>query len=191
MKSTFLTLITYLIVFTGDTSTSSILENGNSKFNNAFIEKNYNVNPIDEIEDNDFILSTLEEKVNYQTINDQFDLSINSERSFPNRFDESKTYKEVTVSLLNNSSTIFSYYLSHSKNIFLKGIIYTDQLTLANGVKVGMNRVEIGQIFNCKLDTTKNKFRIYDIDDLIEVILNFDSTGKIFAIKINTSGYVS
>ena len=95
------------------------------------------------------------------------------------------------MSLSNDSSTILSYYLTDSKSIFLKGIIYTNQLTLPNGVKVGMNRVEIGQIFNCTLDTTKDKFRIYDIDGLIEVVLNFDSLGTIAFIEINTSGYVS
>ena len=174
------------MAFIGDTSTSPVKKDLVSGS-----QKKYNTSPIDEIEDNHFILLILEEKLNYQTIKDQFDLNINSERSFPNRFDESKTDKEVTVSLLNDSSTAFSYYLSHSKNIFLKGIIYTPQLILAKGVKVGISRTEIGKIFNCTPDSTKNQFKIYDVDGLTEVILNFNSSGNIIFIDINTSVYVS
>ena len=194
MKPIFLTLTIFLMAFSGDASISDIEEDKgllNLDLRNAFVENKYNIGSIDEIEDNDFIISTIEEKVNYETILNQFSLNINSERSSQNRFDENKTDKEVTVSLSNDSSTILSYYLSDSKNIFLKGIIYANQLILPNGVKVGMSRVEIGQIFNCTLDTTKNKFRIYDIDDLIEVVLNFNSSGNIAFIEINTSGYVS
>ena len=118
-----------MIVFRGDASISPIREDIGEidlDLSNSFIEKKYNIGSIDEIEDNDFIISTIEEKVNYQTIKNQFSLNINSERSFQNRFDENKTDKEVTVSLSNDSSTIFSYYLSDSKSIFLKGIIYTN-----------------------------------------------------------------
>ena len=194
MKPVFLTLSIFLMVFSGDASTLDVDENKgllNLDLRKAFFENKYTIGSINEIEDNDFIIATIDENVSFKTIQSQFSLNIINERSFQNRFDGNKTDKEVTVSLSNDSSTILSYYLTDSKSIFLKGIIYANQLTLPNGVKVGMNRVEIGQIFNCTIDTTKDKFRIYDIDGLIEVVLNFDSLGTIAFIEINTSGYVS
>jgi hypothetical protein len=150
-----------------------------------------NDNPVSEIEDNDFIISAIEDKISYNTIRNMFNLEVESERSLPNRFNSSQRDKEITFSLSEDPSTVFSYYLSTSKSIFLKGIIYTEKVVLPRAVKVGMNRIEIGQVFNCVLDSNKNVFRIYDADGLIEIVLNFNPSGKIFAIEVNTSGYVS
>lgn len=187
MKTIFLAILVFLVILVGYSS----------NFNKEVIEKSesktlfFNNNSISEIENNDFILSTIEEKVDYNTVKGKFTLKVKSERSLPNRFNSSQTDKEITFLLSEDPSTTFSYYISYSKSIFLKGIIYTDTVILSKGVKVGMNRAEIGQIFNCVLDSGKNVFRIYDTDDLIEVVLNFNSSGKVFAIEINTSGYVS
>jgi hypothetical protein len=150
-----------------------------------------NDNPVSEIEDNDFIISAIEDKISYNTIRNMFNLEVKSERSLPNRFNSSQTDKEITFSLSEDPPTVFSYYLSTSKSVFLKGIIYTDKIVFPRAVKVGMNRIEIGQVFNCVLDSNKNVFRIYDADGLIEIVLNFNPSGKIFAIEVNTSGYVS
>jgi hypothetical protein len=188
MKSFFLTVLIFMMIGMG------YALNFNKKITRKKLESRSlisNDNPISEIEDNDFILSTIEDKISYNTVKGQFNLKITSERLLTNRFNNSRTDKEITFSLFEDPSTVFSYYLSTSKSVFLKGIIYTDKIVFPRAVKVGMNRIEIGQVFNCVLDSNKNVFRIYDADGLIEIVLNFNPSGKIFAIEVNTSGYVS
>jgi hypothetical protein len=193
MKTTFLTLLIALTACKGDAKNFTVSDKNIDipvKINNHISRKQ--INGITEIENNDFIISTLNQKVNYETIKNSFSINTVSEKSIVNIHDNTMTDKEITVSLLNDTKTNFSYYLTNAKNILLKGIIYSTEIELMNGIKVGNNINKIEQLFGCVIEKTlNNKFRIFDSDGLIEIIINFNDLGNITYIEINTSGYVS
>ena len=192
MKTTFLTLLIALTACKGDAKDHTVSYKNIDipvKINNQIKKQ---INGITEIENNDFIISTLNEKINYETIKNSFSINTVSEKSIINIHDNTMTDKEITVSLSNDTKTNFSYYLTNTNNILLKGIIYSTEIELMNGIKVGNNINTIEQLFGCVIEKTlNNKFRIFDSDGLIEIIINFNDLGNITYIEINTSGYVS
>lgn len=192
MKTTFLTLLIALTACKGDAKDHTVSYKNIEipvKINNQIKKQ---INGITEIENNDFIISTLNEKINYETIKNSFSINTVSEKSIINIHDNTMTDKEITVSLSNDTKTNFSYYLTNTNNILLKGIIYSTEIELMNGIKVGNNINTIEQLFGCVIEKTlNNKFRIFDSDGLIEIIINFNDLGNITYIEINTSGYVS
>ncbi len=190
MKTIYLTILIVLTACKSDAANNDNLIEKTSSHPKTEKHKR-KVNGVTEIENNDFIISALNQNLKYETISNSFPVITLSEKSIVNNHDNSKMDREITLSLSNDSKTVFSYYLTDTNNIFLKGIIYSPDVELPFGINVGMHISQVEQVFGCIIQSSITKFRIYDSDNLIEIILNFNQWGDIIFMEINNNGYLS